>query len=168
MRTFQDNKGRTWEIDVTVASIARLRAHELGINLYEAGVPKKAEGLYQRLSDPETLVRVLYVLCEPQFEKQFGAGKSAAEYGNEFGEGLAGDVLDAASEAIDMALVDFFPKARRQTLEAATGKIREIERRTTERQIATLNHPKVEEMVTRALDKAQNEALNELEKRLTS
>ena len=81
MHSFTDTKGRAWNLAVTYASVRRAR-ELVGVDLL-----KLDDKLFEQLGDPIKLVDILYVLCKPQAE----ALKVTDE---EFGESLAGDVLE--------------------------------------------------------------------------
>ena len=121
MRTFQDTEGRQWTLAVTHASIKRVRAMT-GVDLAELSVDsakKPEDQLFARLvGDPMLLVDVVFALCQPQAEQR---GVSDAQ----FGEAMAGDVIDQATRALLGDLVDFIPspreRARAAKLLAATN-----------------------------------------------
>lgn len=103
MKTFQDNAGRIWTIAVNVAAIKRARAL-IGVDVYKL-IDDRMTGLGELLSDPVTFVDLLYVLCKDEADK---LGVSDED----FGRGMAGDALDAATSAFVSELIDFFPNPR--------------------------------------------------------
>lgn len=108
MRVFTDAARREWRLTANVASFKRVR-ERCGVNLYEALHP---EGPLPRLErDPLLLGDVLFALCEPQAR---AAGLSAEQ----FGEGLAGDAIAAATTALLEELPDFFQSPQREALRA--------------------------------------------------
>ena len=106
MRTFVDNAGRTWTVAISVYAVKRLRAL-LGIDLYGL-VDDEFKGLGKLLSDPVSLVDMLYVLCQSEAEKLGVTDES-------FGRAMAGDAIERATEAFLTELTDFFPDARVRT-----------------------------------------------------
>lgn len=107
MRSFNDNKGRTWTVEVTVASIKRVKAM---VGVFLPAVLDDDAALLKRLGSDVVLVcDVLYVLVKPQAD---AAGVSDEK----FGESLAGDAIGSATAALMEALIDFFPDARRRGL----------------------------------------------------
>jgi phytoene dehydrogenase-like protein len=109
MHAFEDNAGRTWEVAVTVDSIARVRGL-VNVNLVEL-----VEGdLWARLMrDPVLLCDVLYAICKPQADVQ-GIANDALR------SAMAGDALAAATQALLDEIVDFSPSQRdRQRLKKA-------------------------------------------------
>lgn len=101
MHAFTDNAGRTWEVAVTVDSIARVRGL-VNVNLVEL-----VEGdLWSRLMrDPVLLCDVLYAICKPQADAQ-GVSNDALR------SAMAGDALAAATQALLDDIVDFSPSPR--------------------------------------------------------
>ncbi len=112
MRTFKDNAGRVWSVQLDVAALKRVRSL-LGVNLLEVIEGK----LIDRLSnDPVFLCDVLYAVVKPEADAQ----KLTDE---DFGRAMGGDALDGASAAFLEELVDFFPSPRRRLLRKAMEKL---------------------------------------------
>lgn len=100
MRTFKDNAGREWRLEINVASVKRVKegADVLLTKLFESN----CEAYAALFEDVCKLVEVLWCLCE----------KQADELGvtpEQFAEGIAGDSLADAADALGRAVVDFFP-----------------------------------------------------------
>ncbi len=116
MKTFIDNAGRTWTIQVNVDVIRRVRdlAH---VNLLEVVEGKLLE---QLISDPLLLCDIIYVICKPEADAQKIADV-------DFGRAMAGDAIDGATTALLEELVDFFPAGRRRVLSKALVKLRKFE-----------------------------------------
>jgi hypothetical protein len=103
MRSFTDTKGRIWPIVINVAAVKRCRGL-VGVDLYGL-VENQFRPLADLLADPVKLVDVLYVLCMAEAE-------SRGISDEQFGEGFAGDVLEAAADAFLEELTDFFQNPR--------------------------------------------------------
>lgn len=104
-QVFSDNRGRIWTVAINTATIKRVK-QSLEINLLEAVSGK----LLDRISaDPALFADILYVLVKPQAD-------ALGVVDTDFGEALAGDEIETASLAFIQALVDFFPKGRREIL----------------------------------------------------
>jgi hypothetical protein len=103
MRTFTDNAGRTWIVQVNVAAIKRVRGL-LGVDLYKL-VDDGFQALAKLVSDPVQLADVLYCLVKDESD-----AKQITD--EEFGRGLAGDAITLAADAFVEELIDFFPDAR--------------------------------------------------------
>jgi hypothetical protein len=103
MKTFTDNAGRTWTVQVNVAAIKRVRGL-VGIDLYKL-VDDGFQSLAKLVSDPVQLADVLYCLVKDEAD-----AKQVTD--EEFGRGLAGDAIMLAADAFVEELIDFFPDAR--------------------------------------------------------
>ena len=116
MRNFIDSSGRVWVVDISVATIKRVRTLT-GINLLEV---IQGELIEQLSSDPILLADCLYAVCQPQAVRE-GVSDEA------FGQSLAGDVIDRATTALLEGLIEFFPEPKRRLLEKATAKYRQVQ-----------------------------------------
>jgi len=127
MKTFTDNQGRSWRIDVNVASVKRVR-DLLDVDLLELGTEgaknREEEALiFKLIADPVLLCNVIYCLCLPQAEK----AKISDE---DFGRAMAGDAIDRATKALLEEIVGFFPNPRDR---ARVGKVLETTWRLIEK-----------------------------------
>ena len=122
MKSFKDVNGKDWIISINVGSIKRVR-DLLGINLLDC---IKSNLIDDLKSDPITLVDVLYCLVKEQADK---AGISDIN----FGEAMAGDALEQATDAFLEELINFFPSQKRGLLAKAMDKVREAEKVAMER-----------------------------------
>lgn len=111
MQTFIDNSGRNWTVSLNTTTLKQVRAL-CKVDLMEAVEGKLVE---QLATDPVLLCDVLYALCKDEAEK-----KNITD--EDFGRGMAGDALEAGTEALLEELVNFFPKGRRTVLQAARKK----------------------------------------------
>jgi hypothetical protein len=134
MKTFQDTAGRTWTLAINVDAIKRVR-DLLGIALNKIG-ENNFKPLDDILSDPVTLVDVVFCLCKPDADAK-GVSDS------DFGKAMSGDAIFAAADAFVEELADFFPSARaRRALKALIAKGRDIRDRMldeAEAQIAKID-----------------------------
>src|SRR5262245_66052332 len=103
MKTFSDNAGRIWTLQINVDAIKRVR------DLAEVNLLEVVEGkLLERLiSDPVLLCDVIYSVCKPEAD-----AKQVSD--EDFGRAMAGDAIEAATTALLEELVGFFPQARRK------------------------------------------------------
>lgn len=116
MKTFKDNANRTWTLCIHVTAVKRCRAL-VDIDLYKL-IESGFEGLNALLSDPISLVDVLYVLCMDDCKAQ---GVSDED----FGRGMAGDAIRHAGEAFVEELINFSPEPHlRAGLGRAIEKVR--------------------------------------------
>ena len=110
MKSFTDSLGRAWTLVVNVATIKRVRAL-CGVDLntiveVEDGKPS-AKLLEKLSSDPVLLVDVLYAVCKPECDQR---GVSDED----FGAAMAGDSVEAATDALLDEVIDFFPETKRR------------------------------------------------------
>jgi hypothetical protein len=103
MRSFIDNAGRTWTLQINVAAIKRVRGL-VGVDLYKL-IDDGMEPLAKLIADPVDLADVLYCLVRNEAD-----AKQITD--EQFGRALAGDAITAAADAFLEELIDFFPEAR--------------------------------------------------------
>ena len=116
MKSFNDNAGRTWTVQINVDAIKRVR-DLVNVNLLEVVDGKLLERL---ISDPILLCDVIYALCKVDADQ-----KNISDV--DFGRAMGGDAIETATTALLEELVDFFPPARRKLLAKALGKLRALE-----------------------------------------
>jgi len=103
MRTFKDNAGRTWTVDINVATLKRVRGLT-GVDLMQVIEGTLIEKL---IRDPVLLCDVVYAICKPE------ADTATPPLSDEdFGKAMAGDVIEAATAAVLEELVGFCPSPR--------------------------------------------------------
>lgn len=141
MRNFIDSSGRVWVVDVSVATIKRVRTLT-GINLLEV---IQGELIEQLSSDPILLADCLYAVCQPQAVRE-GVSDEA------FGQALAGDVIDRATTALLEGLIEFFPEPKRRLLEKATAKYRQVQTQALALVEARLDSPELEAKILKDLE----------------
>jgi hypothetical protein len=103
MRTFTDNAGRQWQVEINVAALKRVR----GLVRVDLMQPIEGTGgLLERLvRDPVLLCDVVYALCKPEAD-----AKSISD--EDFGRAMAGDAIEHATAAVLEELVAFCPSPR--------------------------------------------------------
>ena len=148
MKTFTDNKGRTWEVALNIRQMKRVR-DVLGVDLVNVISATKDGGvstdtLERVANDPILLVDILWVLCE-------GQAKASGVTDEDFGSSLAGESVEAATRALLDELVDFFPGARRLYLRKAVDLARKYERESAEVLEKVLESPEFEERLKTSL-----------------
>ena len=99
MKSFNDNKGRRWDIDITIGAVKRV-LDMIKINLLE---PDKGEvPVLQRLGTDEILlIDTIFAIISPQ-------AKSLNVSDEEFGASIGGKAVMDAQEAFYEELADFF------------------------------------------------------------
>jgi len=101
MKTFKDNAGREWTVEVNVAALKRVKSLS-GVDLL--GVLDGT--LIERLiRDPVLLCDVVYAVCKPQADE-----RSVSD--EEFGRAMAGNSIEHATGALLEELVSFCPSPR--------------------------------------------------------
>lgn len=101
MKSFTDNAGRDWTVEVNVSALKRIKSLT-GTDLLEAIDGPLVERL---IRDPVLLCDVVYAACKPQADER---GVSDED----FGRAMAGDAIDRATAALLEELVAFCPSPR--------------------------------------------------------
>jgi hypothetical protein len=146
MRQFKDNAGRTWTVDINVATLKRVRGLT-GVDLMQV-----IEGtlIEKFIRDPVLLCDVVYAVCKPEAD-------SAKVSDEEFGKAMAGDAIEAATGAVLDELISFCPSPRDRAnlgrVLQATNRVMEKARDVTEKRIETLtSEGELDKLVTRLLE----------------
>jgi hypothetical protein len=152
MHTFKDQStpgssdGRVWTVQITVATIKRVQAL-CNVNLLDV-LDSKSHLLEKLSTDPILLCDVLFAICQEQ-------AKSANVTDEQFGQALAGDVIDHATTALLQELADFFPAAKRTVLKKALAKLRQVEEKALEIASAQLDSPELQQQLEHLLQPAK-------------
>jgi hypothetical protein len=147
MKTFTDNAGRTWTVQINVETIKRVR--DLAqLNLLEVIEGKLIE---QLVSDPILLCDVIYIVCKPEADARQISDA-------DFGRAMAGDAIDSATTALLEELVSFFPQAKRRVLAKALAKLQNLQRIVSERAESMLENPNLEQQIIQQLDELDRAA----------
>lgn len=101
MKTFTDNAKRSWNVEINVAAIKRVR-DLANVDLLEIVEGKLIERL---IRDPILLCDIVYAACKPQADE-----RSVTD--EEFGRAMAGDAIEHATAALLEELVSFCPSPR--------------------------------------------------------
>ncbi len=146
MRQFKDNAGRTWTVDINVATLKRVRGLT-GVDLMQVIEGTLIEKL---IRDPVLLCDVVYAVCKPEAD----AAKVSDE---EFGKAMAGDAIEAATGAVLDELISFCPSPRDRAnlgrVLQATNRVMEKARDVTEKRIETLtSEGELDKLVNRLLE----------------
>ena len=145
MKTFVDERNRTWEIAIDVDAVRRVR-DLCDVDLMD--VVSDSGKLLARLdADPVLLCDVICAVCGEQLE--------AASVSNEdFGKAMAGDAIDRATTAFLEELVGFFPARKRTVFAKAVKTVNEYADLATQRAIQRLDSPEMKRQVEAAIDQA--------------
>ena len=133
MRQFKDNAGRTWTVDINVATLKRVRGLT-GVDLMQVIEGTLIEKL---IRDPVLLCDVVYAVCKPEAD---AATPRVSD--EEFGKSMAGDAIEAATQAVLDELISFCPSPRDRAnlgrVLQATNRVLDKARDLTEKRIQTL------------------------------
>lgn len=152
MKTFTDCMGRTWTVTINVGTIKRVKTM-LGINLLEAITDDLAEKLK---NDVCLLVDVLYVICKNEADVKNITDEN-------FGEAMAGDVLENATNAFLDELIDFFPAEKKMILRKAINKVNQAEKKALEMGNKYIENMEIEKQIETKLLNIFNGAMNSQE-----
>lgn len=142
MKTFADNAGRSWTVQINVDAVKRVR-DLVSVNLLEVVEGKLLDRL---ISDPVLLCDVIYAVCKPEADT-----KTVTDV--DFGRAMAGDAIDNATTALLEELVDFFPQGRRKVLAKALNKLKALETAALKAVDARLDSPELEKRLEAELQR---------------
>ena len=148
MKAFTDAKGRSWEIELNIRQMKRVR-DILGVDLVNVIQTNKdgsvaTDTIDRVANDPILLCDILWVLCEQQ-------AKADGVTDEDFGSSLAGDSIDEATAAFLDELVDFFPGARRLFLKKAVDLARKYTAETKDVLAKALEDPELTRRVEESM-----------------
>lgn len=149
MKSFTDNTGRSWVIQVTVGTIKRVRAlcnvDLANIITLEPGMTPKIDLLEQLASDPVLLVDVLYAICKEEADNRNVSDE-------DFGRSMAGDAIELATAALLDEVIDFFPEVKRKIFKKILDATRRFETKTKVALNELLNDPALDGKIDEALE----------------
>ncbi|MGD9688373.1 MAG: hypothetical protein AB7K52_04600 [Phycisphaerales bacterium] len=119
MRSFKDNQGRQWSVEINVSAIKRVRG------LTGEDLMQVIEGtlIEKLIRDPVLLCDVVYAICKPEAD-------SLSISDEDFGKAMAGDAIEAATTAVLEELVGFCPSPRDR---ANLGRVLQATRKVMDR-----------------------------------
>lgn len=132
---FTDAKGREWLVHIDVNVLRRIR-EKCGIDQLQS--QETMEALFD---DPLACVDCLDAILQPEL-------KDISK--EDFGAGFYGDAADDAFMALRRAIVDFFPKSRRDRMNRVLDEQEKMEKRLLEHADS-----KIEEMVGKVEENAK-------------
>lgn len=151
MHSFCDTDGNAWRVAVTLREHARFKS-QLGVDIFT--LLDDSAALLNRLHTDWDLIGNMLMICV--------AGQMAdRDYSAErFVAALAGDVLEDAQAALVDAIVDFFPRQRREALAKMVAKGRQVGHRAQqiamERTTEALEQLDVDSLARTLTDSAGN------------
>lgn len=142
MRTFNDAKGRQWEIAVNAGTVIKVHT-QTGIHL-PGLFGDELKGYVDFLDDPIKQARVLWSIARAPTDKGTQAAVSEAD----FLEALNGDAMADAVLALEEELISFFPqKAKREGIRSLLRKWQQIGESLTQKGIKALDKIDIEKTV---------------------
>ena len=139
MHTFKDKADRSWDLEATYASYARVKAHT-GVSLFDLATEERKS--LEQLADPFVLGQVIWCMVEPQAI----ARKLTPEA---FYEAFDGKTLEASYNALIDEMVFFCPTRVQKILSVAVRKVREVD--ATADRIAEERMPEIEAAIDEEL-----------------
>jgi len=140
MREFQDLRGQSWTLELTVGTVKRIR-DLTKVNLLDLRGGKLFEELAE---DPLRVCEVLYAACKPQCVQR-GLEQDG------FLELFGGDGIAAATEAFLEELIDFFPPRIRTALRKAIEQARRVQEKMETALAAAAESPDLETRIEEAM-----------------
>lgn len=152
MAVFKDLRGRTWAVDITLGTLARVKS-ESGLDLLTIHQPDSS--VLERLtSDPALLLQTIVAVIRPQLQQQ---GVTETEFGDSLAEQQAWD----ATEALLRGLCDYYPPEKRaamhRLLDAVLSAARNVNSRATAqlaKALGTMEPAAIEQQIERAISGA--------------
>lgn len=151
--TFTDLAGREWRLALNVLLCRSIR-DTTGVDLLGSN---DGQAFQTFAANMEKFVEALWIVVEAQ-------AKAANVTPDEFAAGLGGDVLAAAKEALDDALVNFSHPARRAALQAMREQFRIVMQREADVVQAKVQSPIVAELISRKVHDAEKKFDAEMRK----
>ncbi len=145
MKTFRDNAGNEWSVEINVAALKRIRSLT-GTDLLE--VISGGDLLERLMRDPVLLCDIIYALVKPQADQKQVSDET-------FGAAMAGDAIDTATAALLDELVAFCPSPRdRANLGRVLLVVRQAMDKARDVVEARLEGGEIERIVEQALTQA--------------
>ena len=142
MKTFGDNAGNEWAVEINVAALKRIRSLTR-TDLLE--VISGGDLLERLMRDPVLLCDILFALVKPQADQKQISDET-------FGAAMAGDAIDSATAALLDELVAFCPSPRdRANLGRVLLVVRNAMDRARDVVEARLDGGEIERIVEKAL-----------------
>jgi uncharacterized protein (DUF1778 family) len=139
MRSFKDRSGKDWPIGLTVGAVKRVK-DETGVDLLDLTHHERAQPLIEKINgDPFILCEVIFSAVQPTITKEV------------FAEGLDGDAIEAAAEALWGAITDFTQSHRRPLMAKVLEKVKVLHQKQATAVMAILDDPRMDQMLAEML-----------------
>ncbi|MGD9720543.1 MAG: hypothetical protein AB7E98_06000 [Pirellulales bacterium] len=165
MPTFKDANDREWTIKLDAPIVLRIRSTTCDVpnckHLQGCGctgvdlADLTGETQRQLHRDVVLLVNTLYLLCQPEAQRQGITDE-------QFGACLVGDAIRRATIAMDEAIADFFPEETRAILRAVCAKDAEVRTLGMELALKKINDPNLAQKFLAAMEAQLDEKVKAL------
>lgn len=139
MHTFKDANGKEWSIHLDVTVTRKIRS-STNVDLHMLD----KDSITRLTTNDETLVDVLYVICEDQIKAEGLDAKG-------FACCLIGETLDDACDALMSEVVFITRRNRKQVVATAWEKTKAAEEKLTGKQMQVLNSGVIEKKAEEAM-----------------
>ena len=151
MKSFTDNKGQVWDLELNIGAAMRLKSRlEIDIdNLIRFDNHQQPENvsLLERIAgDSYLLFNIIFGLCENQVRE-----RNLTE--EEFAARFSGDTIEAATDALLDEIINFSRPAKRKVLTALYQISKEYQAKAGEKMNAILADPKFKETIDSEIEK---------------
>ncbi|MEM8864561.1 MAG: hypothetical protein AAGF31_03340 [Planctomycetota bacterium] len=147
---FTDSERRVWRLALNVDAARQL--HAIGVDLVNLG---DGRVLLDLASDWLKLGMTLWVLCEEQADRLKVSEQA-------FGRLLDEPTLAKAAKALEGAIVNFTPPARRKTVKAIVRRVHDVLNKADDEGAAIADSDEALAMITKQLQAAADEAKKQL------
>jgi len=141
MSHFTDTANRRWNLSINVGTVKRVR--EL-TDVDLLAILDRPQMLSELAGDAVRFFDVLFVMIKPQADQLQVTDEM-------FGESLDGAVIESATNAFLEALVDFFPGARKATLQKVLSRAKETNEKAEARLNLALTDGTIDQAISDAL-----------------
>lgn len=152
MRTFKDTAGRSWNLQINVDAVKRVRGL-LNVDLLAISDGKLIERL---VGDPILLCDVVFSILKLDADAQ-----NVSDI--DFGRAMGGDCLEQATTALLEELADFFPSTKRHVLRLALTKLRDVDAKIMALAEKKLSSPALDDRINQVLQDFGEPYTNSLE-----
>jgi hypothetical protein len=150
---YTDKFGRDWRLEFTYGNAKRIKS-ELKLDFVNAHNGKALEAI---TSDDDLLCTVLWMLCEEQATE---AGVSNQQWA----DGIDGDTMGKAIVAVEIAVLNFTPPARRPVMKTILDRAAEVAKKSSDLVQQKIRSEKMDRLLERNFKKMDQQLDRELDK----
>lgn len=142
-RSYVDANNNKWTLPINVTTLRRVLDEEkLDLTRSDSG-----DAMLRLHDEPLLLSRVLYLLLAEEIERR---GISPEDFAN----GLHGESLEKAADALMEGVMDFFPPSKRAAVRTHVRRTKEVQAKLARRAVAKMESPELEALAEQAVDRA--------------